>query len=612
MIQQHYQSNQRGRSKNTLLSSTLVEEINLQSPNQLKKGISPGRLRGYQNPELNKYSSLIDGFNQGDIEKIDVQKLFELCKEIEGHSITSSEVLEAMVFTQYGSQGLEFLLQLLYAPNDQSSESLSTQRIICDQFGFTPLSGKVQFNRIPENLLQQMRSNPAILLDIKKSAYVIDEFRQVWCYPRFDKSQNTLSMQQKQQNYRHSLSTEEEKDGFEFNDLETDERINIDIFQFDNTFPDPKEYCLGFIVKDIDFQSAARKQIEELKSSGQNQIHKNRYTDEHPELIVNEVKPDINDCNSPATKFNTLNPNSILSPQDRHRMLIQNEYLTQSRKTSGYTNYAAGAGETNSQQNSSKFLRFQSAFIGTQVSDYNTQKSNHSSMTTTGGGSSSNKISGKVISTTKKNGNNDTSSVDTDRNANNNSVSNKLELTSSIDLKNIQFKKIAANKVQNKQTFLEQYRKSKQLDTGDIGGSLPVSQLLMQNKIDDIEGRISPVKQPAKQSFEEKKIKITKPGQKGAGIKISRNLEQIIQRNPNQGRQSVVKGVVDSQSNDEVNEITLTSRVPMTAKFNQMMLTQSFNKNQQITNNVGGNLNTNNINVNKGQTKIVNSNFKVC
>jgi hypothetical protein len=35
------------------------------------------------------------------------------------------------------------------------------------------------------------------------------------------------------------LSTEDEKDAFEFNDLETDERINIDIFQFDMSFPDP-------------------------------------------------------------------------------------------------------------------------------------------------------------------------------------------------------------------------------------------------------------------------------------------------------------------------------------------------------------------------------------
>lgn len=63
-------------------------------------------------------------------------------------------------------------------------------------------------------------------------------------------------------------------------------------------------------------------------------------------------------------------------------------------------------------------------------------------MTTTGG-NGSNKVSGKVLS--KKN---DTSSVDTDRNTNNNtSTSHKIDLSASLDLKNIQFKKIAVNKV---------------------------------------------------------------------------------------------------------------------------------------------------------------------
>ena len=63
-------------------------------------------------------------------------------------------------------------------------------------------------------------------------------------------------------------------------------------------------------------------------------------------------------------------------------------------------------------------------------------------MTTTGaGGNSSNKISGKVLNTGgKKSGHNENSSVDTDRNNNNHhntSTSNKMELSGSIDLKNI-------------------------------------------------------------------------------------------------------------------------------------------------------------------------------
>lgn len=63
------------------------------------------------------------------------------------------------------------------------------------------------------------------------------------------------------------MSTEEEKDGaFEFNDLETDERINIDIFQFDMAFPDPLEYCIGFIAKgDAALDSVIQK--EEAKNS---------------------------------------------------------------------------------------------------------------------------------------------------------------------------------------------------------------------------------------------------------------------------------------------------------------------------------------------------------
>jgi hypothetical protein len=41
-------------------------------------------------------------------------------------------------------------------------------------------------------------------------------------------------------------SREEETDGFEFNDLDTDERVNSEIIQFDYSFPDPLNYCLGY------------------------------------------------------------------------------------------------------------------------------------------------------------------------------------------------------------------------------------------------------------------------------------------------------------------------------------------------------------------------------
>ncbi len=58
---------------------------------------------------------------------------------------------------------------------------------------------------------------------------------------------------------------EEEKDGFEFNDLETDERINIDIFKFEMAFPDPMSHCIGFIIKPPSNNSKPRNN-EEYKS----------------------------------------------------------------------------------------------------------------------------------------------------------------------------------------------------------------------------------------------------------------------------------------------------------------------------------------------------------
>lgn len=42
-------------------------------------------------------------------------------------------------------------------------------------------------------------------------------------------------------------SNEEEKESIEFNDIDTDERINIDVLKFDLDFPDPFEYSIGFI-----------------------------------------------------------------------------------------------------------------------------------------------------------------------------------------------------------------------------------------------------------------------------------------------------------------------------------------------------------------------------
>ena len=52
-----------------------------------------------------------------------------------------------------------------------------------------------------------------------------------------------------QANHDRRMSTEDDKDAFEFNDLETDERINIDIFKFEMIFPDPLTHSIGFLLK---------------------------------------------------------------------------------------------------------------------------------------------------------------------------------------------------------------------------------------------------------------------------------------------------------------------------------------------------------------------------
>eukprot|EP00347_Sterkiella_histriomuscorum_P022599 403337876 len=574
MINQHYQANNHKRDEYNLNGSG-------NGSMQMRAGISPDRqsqqqrmnskisqsqsqqqsYSRYNNNELIRYQSLIDALNSADVDKIDVQKLFELCKDIQSSQLKASIVLEALVSSEYGQQGLDLLIQLLYAPNDQR---------------------KVQLNRIPDQILGQISINPSVLADIKKCQYVVDDQRQIWCYPKFDKNLNTSQLSQAQSKYnkRLSLETEDEKDAFEFNDLETDERINIDIFQFDMSFPDPKDYCLGFIVKDLE-----RKQQEELKISTISNLNQlNRFSDDQSDVVLHDYKTDLTESGSPQSKFiNNYNAQQIMSPSERHKMLIQNEYLTQSRKASGYTNYVTG--EANSQQNSR-----------THVTDYNTQKSNHSSLTT--GGNVSNQVSGKGLQSKNGQGSNTSSLGTAPIHHTNANLTHKIDLSASLDLKNIQFKKIGANKIQNKQTFLEQYRKSKQLDTGDIGGSLPISQLISQNP-NDLENRVSPLKQlHAKPQFEEKKsFKIAKPIQKGTGIKISRNIDQIINRNAlnaPQGRSSVIKGAMDLSHNQTAShhhnlEDTLTSvhgnegnmvqKAPMSSKFNQLLLTSSFNKN---------------------------------
>ena len=83
------------------------------------------------------------------------------------------------------------------------------------------------------------------------------------------------------------METDDEKDALEFNDLETDERINIDIVHFDMCFPDPKDYCIGFLVKEL--SNERRKgsgNLEEEKIGAESYM--NGGADGHPSSRYNE------------------------------------------------------------------------------------------------------------------------------------------------------------------------------------------------------------------------------------------------------------------------------------------------------------------------------------
>lgn len=78
-------------------------------------------------------------------------------------------------------------------------------------------------------------------MKIKENYSMIDETKQIWCYPKFQLANKKLSRKQER------VSTEDEDS--DFNDLETDERINLDIVKLDNSFPDPIHYCIGFLTE---------------------------------------------------------------------------------------------------------------------------------------------------------------------------------------------------------------------------------------------------------------------------------------------------------------------------------------------------------------------------
>jgi len=66
--------------------------------------------------------------------------------------------------------------------------------------------------------------------------------------PSIHKQKNYSQTNSPQKIRDSAVRVSEEDDAFEFNDLDTDERVNSDILQFDINFPDPSDYCIGFIV----------------------------------------------------------------------------------------------------------------------------------------------------------------------------------------------------------------------------------------------------------------------------------------------------------------------------------------------------------------------------
>jgi hypothetical protein len=66
---------------------------------------------------------------------------------------------------------------------------------------------------------------------MKNQSYFLDAQKAMWCYPEL------IVSKEPEQEKKEKMVTDD--DDSDFNDLETDERVNIDIVRFDNSFPDP-------------------------------------------------------------------------------------------------------------------------------------------------------------------------------------------------------------------------------------------------------------------------------------------------------------------------------------------------------------------------------------
>ncbi len=87
---------------------------------------------------------------------------------------------------------------------------------------------------MPIELLLRIKTEPELLVNMKTQCFLIDPVHFIWTYPQFQPQKKQEDMS-------------DVEDNADFNDLETDERFNNDIIQFDFNFPDPMHYSIGFM-----------------------------------------------------------------------------------------------------------------------------------------------------------------------------------------------------------------------------------------------------------------------------------------------------------------------------------------------------------------------------
>ncbi len=137
-----------------------------------------------------------------------------------------------------------------------------------------------------------MKTDPQLLRNMKSQSFVIDSSNLIWTFPQFKF--------QKAGEYQNS--DEEDAD---FDDLETDERYNNDILQFDINFPDPLQYSIGFV-------GLSSTSWEHPKKT-------NRMMSLSLQETVQIFTSSTNACSSPASHYKP-------TPKGRQQMFIESDY----------------------------------------------------------------------------------------------------------------------------------------------------------------------------------------------------------------------------------------------------------------------------------------------